>query len=36
MRRLRAKVVNIDFTDKDQMQLIDKLWNGYVTESFKD
>lgn len=36
MNRLRRRVVNVDLTVKDERQLMEQLWNGYLTESFKD
>ena len=36
MIRLRKKVLSSDFAEATQADLIDKLWNGYITESLKD
>ncbi len=36
MIRLRKKVLASDFAEATQVDLMDKLWNGYITESLKD
>lgn len=36
MTRLRKRQVNVDFTERDEKYIMEQLWNGYLTESFKD
>jgi hypothetical protein len=36
MTRLRKKMVNVDLNIHDEQKMIEQLWNGYITESFKD
>lgn len=36
MTRLRKKMVNVDLNIQDELKIIEQLWKGYITESFRD